>query len=87
MAMLERVRTGMTCRIPPPDCDTFGHWTEFLHLDNVKLCVAFIERAENGRVGLSRENDGGTCLTDDSCRAMIGERGFCPCDDLAPVGK
>jgi hypothetical protein len=53
-------------------------------IEHEHVCVTFIEGTKNGGVGLGRENNSGTRLTDDRCRAMIGESGFRACDDLLP---
>ena len=53
-------------------------------IEHENVCVTFIEGTKNGGVGLGRENNGGSRLTDDSCCAMIGKSGFRACDDLLP---
>src|SRR4029077_19092257 len=57
-------------------------------IEHEHVCVTFIEGTKKGGVGLGRENNGGSRLTDDSSCAMIGERRFRTGDDLlALVGK
>ena len=62
---------------------------EFIaQIEHKHVCVTFLERAENGGIGLGRKNDRGARLANNARRAMVGKGRFRPGDDLLPfVGK